>query len=525
MKLDNLNQIIKNKNIKLYMLSVLIGLLTGFVVVAYRLSLTSITNLRIDTFSKIALGNLHLLLITIIVFMLIAIILNKLILKYPMIKGSGIPQIKGVLLMQFEYNYIKELFFKFIGGVLSVGSGLSLGRGGPSIQLGSQVAYGIRKKFKGSNVNEKFLITSGISAGLSAAFNSPLSGIIFTIEEIHKYLTPILLICVSLASVSAGVVTHLILGETRLFDFQGIIPNSLNQFESFIFVFIFAILISVLGVFFTANLLKFQKFYLQSKLSPLSKSLIIFAISITVGIFILDVQGVGYKLILKTGHESFSFKLIAGLLIGKLIFTIFSNGPGFPGGLFLPSLVLGALTGNLFGLGLENFSNNYENLQQYFMVLGMAAFFTTVMRTPLTGNILLLEMTGSFDYLFSLILVTTVSYITTELMGIRPITSILYENLEKNKNIHRKELSKNSTIFTSPIIGGSWLDDMEVSKVKWPHDSLLIKIKRDHHDIIPKGNTKILSGDILFILTTEAREKELKPVIFDLGTKPRSSIN
>ena len=157
------------------------------------------------------------------------------------------------------------------------------------------------------------------------------------------------------------------------------------------------------------------------------------------------------------------------------------------------------------------------------MVLGMAAFFTAVMRTPLTGNILLLEMTGSFDYLSSLILVTMVSYITTELMGIRPITSVLYENLEKKNDVQRKELSKKSTIFTSPILGGSWLDEMEVSKVKWPFDSLLIKIKRDSHDIIPKGNTKILSGDILFILTTEAREKELKPTIFDLGTKPRSN--
>lgn len=521
MKFNNLDQIIQNKNIKLYLLSILIGLLTGLVVVAYRISLTSMTNLRIDTFSKIALGNLHLLIITIIAFILIAILLNKLISKYPMIKGSGIPQIKGVLLMQFEYNWIKELAYKFIGGVLSVGSGLCLGRGGPCIQLGSQIAYGVRKIFKGSNVNEKFLISSGISAGLSSAFSSPLSGIIFTIEEIHKYLTPVLLICISLASVSAEVVTQFILGENRLFDFQGIIPNSLSHFDNFIFVFIFAILISILGMFFTTNLLKFQKFYLQLKFTPLFKSLVIFAISITIGIFILDVQGVGYKLILKTGHEVFSFKLIAGLLVGKLIFTILSNGPGFPGGLFLPSLVLGALAGNLFGLGLESISSDYVNLQQYFMVLGMAAFLTAVMRTPLTGNILLLEMTGSFDYLSSLILVTMVSYITTELMGISPITSVLYENLEKNKNIHRKELSKNSTIFTSPILGGSWLDDMEVSKVKWPYDSLLIKIKRENYDIIPKCSTKILSGDILFILTTEAREKELKPVLFDLGTKPK----
>ena len=432
MNLGNLSEIIQNKNIRLYLLSIMTGLLTGLVVVSYRISLNLMTNLRIKTFSEIASGKLYLFGITIIVFIFIAILLNRLITKHPMIKGSGIPQIKGVLLMQFEYNWIKELFYKFVGGLLSIGSGLSLGRGGPSIQLGSQVGYGVGKIFKVSDENKKHLISSGISGGLSAAFSSPLSGIIFTIEEIHKSLTPVLLICISLGSITAEIVNQTILGKERLFNFQGFIPNTLNHFQNFIFVFIFAILISILGMLFTTNLLKFQNFYLQLKVTPLFKSLIIFAISIIIGIFIIDVQGVGYKLILKAGHETLTFKFITCLLLGKLIFTILSNGPGFPGGLFLPSLVLGALAGNLFGMGLEFFSSGNQNLQQYFLVLGMAAFFTAVMRTPLTGNVLLLEMTGSFEYLDSLILVTLISYITTELMGILPITSVLYKNLEKN---------------------------------------------------------------------------------------------
>ncbi len=522
MNLENIDYIVKNKNIKLYALSILIGALTGLVVSAYRISLLGVGNIRRDTFSKIASGNIKLLFLTIIIFIGIAILLNRFIRRHPMIKGSGIPQVRGILLMQFEYNWFKELIYKFVGGVLSVGSGLSLGRGGPAIQLGSQVAYGVRKMFKSRNVNEKFLISSGVSAGLSAAFNSPLSGIVFTIEEIHKYVTPPLLICISLSSMTAEVVTHTILGKKRLFDFKGVIPNNLNFFENLIFIFILAIIIGILGVLFTTLLLKFQKFYNNLKVSPIIKSLGIFAISIIIGVFIIDVQGVGYQLILKAKDSVFSLKVIGILLLGKFVFTIISNGPGFPGGLFLPTLVLGALTGYLFSIVVTMISPSNTNSHEYFIILGMAAFFTAVMRTPLTGNILLLEMTGAFNYLPHLMLVTVLTYIFTDLVGTRPITNVLYDDLEKKDDIQRKNLSKNSTIFTSPIVGGSWLDGMRVKKVKWPYDSLLIKIQRDNHDIIPKGYTKILSGDILFVLTTEEREKKLKPIIYDLGTQPKS---
>ena len=238
MSIDNFRHIIKSKNIKLYFLSCLIGIFTGIVVVGYRIALTSMTTFRIDIFSKIAKGNLTLLFFTIITFILVAILLDYLITWHPMIKGSGLPQVRGILLMQFEYNWVRELIYKFIGGVLSVGSGLSLGRGGPSIQLGSQIAYGVRKTFKTKNINEKFLISSGVSAGLSAAFNSPLSGIIFAIEELHKYLTPVLLICISLASMSSEIVTRLILGKHTLFKFENTLAPNIGLFESIIFIFI-----------------------------------------------------------------------------------------------------------------------------------------------------------------------------------------------------------------------------------------------------------------------------------------------
>lgn len=518
MTIDDFKAALAQKNIKLYILSILIGGVTGLVVVAYRISLGAATRLRLDVFSEIAKGNLSLLGMTILSFIGIAIILNRLITKYPLIKGSGLPQVRGILLMQIQYKWFKELIYKFIGGVLSVGSGLSLGRGGPSIHLGSQVAYAIRRFFPTRNINKKFLISSGVSAGLSAAFNSPLSGIVFTIEEIHKYLTPPLLICISLAGVTAEVVTHSILGKQTLFHFTQDIPNNLNFFGNLFFIIILAFLLGLLGVFFTTALLKFQKFYSDIKLHPITKSLFVFAISIITGIFLLDIQGVGYQLILRAGNSSWTFKVLFLLLLGKFLFTILSNAPGFPGGLFLPTLVIGALAGYSFSLGVEHYFVFANSLHQYFMVLGMAAFFTAVMRAPLTANILLLETTGSFNYLPNLMLVTLLTYIFTEALGIRSITSILYDNIDsKEREIDKRELSKNTTIFSAPVFSHSTLDGKIVSELDWGDDTLLIKIQRGDYDIIPKPTTKIQSGDLLFILTTEARERSFKPYIHNLG--------
>jgi hypothetical protein len=242
-------------------------------------------------------------------------------------------------------------------------------------------------------------------------------------------------------------------------------------------------------------------------------------VSIGVGVILLDIQGVGYRLILKNEKTPFSVEFLLILFVGKFLFTILSNGPGLPGGLFLPTLTLGALLGSLYGEILSFFLEGGENIHQYFMILGMAGFFTVVMRTPLTAIVLLLEMTGSFEYLGSFMLVALTSYVIIEILEVPQLTSTIYEKLEKDNNVQRKELSKKTTVFSCPVFDGSKLEGKKIKDIKLPKDALLIKIKREGKEVIPKGDTEILSGDILFFLTTEERENQLKPLIYELGCK------
>ncbi|MDG9688473.1 chloride channel protein, partial [Streptomyces sp. DH18] len=121
----------------------------------------------------------------------------------PMISGSGIPQVEGVLLRELDMTWWKVILGKFFGGVLSIGSGLSLGREGPSVQLGAAIGQGFSKVFRRIKIEEKYLITSGASAGLAAAFNAPLAGAMFALEEVHKNFSPLILLSALSSALSA----------------------------------------------------------------------------------------------------------------------------------------------------------------------------------------------------------------------------------------------------------------------------------------------------------------------------------
>ena len=165
---------------------VLVGLLGGLVVSLFRLALQKLLHLA-KAFYTYAHENPYLLIFAGIFMILIGCLIGWLIKGEKNIKGSGIPQVKGQIQGDLELNWWPVLWRKFIGGICSIGSGTFLGREGPSIQLGSTVGQGVNQLVGGNSTNEKILITAGASAGLSAAFNAPVAGLLFGLEEIHHH--------------------------------------------------------------------------------------------------------------------------------------------------------------------------------------------------------------------------------------------------------------------------------------------------------------------------------------------------
>ena len=180
----------------------MIGLLTGIVVSGYRFILIEAGELSFRIYEE-ALNHLIWVPLLFILLGACGILVGNLVSKYGMISGSGIPQVKGIIMGYLKNNWFSTLVAKFFGGALATLAGLSLGREGPSIQLGACVAEGVGEKLALSRTEQKVLIASGASAGLAAAFNAPLSGAMFAMEEIFKYISPVILLSTLLAAVVA----------------------------------------------------------------------------------------------------------------------------------------------------------------------------------------------------------------------------------------------------------------------------------------------------------------------------------
>lgn len=501
---------LKNENGKLYLLCLFVGLGTGFLVSFYRWGLEIISHLRRDFFRDVNLMRPLILVKIWLAFLLIGFIVDFLYRKYPKTSGSGIPQVKGLILARIDYkNWFQELLSKFIGGILGIGAGLSLGREGPSVQLGSYLGYGISKIFKRDIKDRNYLITSGASAGLAGAFGAPMAGVMFSLEEIHRYLSSKLLICVFLASIAADFVGRRFFGIQTAFNIHVNYSLNISPYFQFSLYIIFGLIIAFFGKLFTFTLIKTQDIFNEIKLPRYIKITIVMTLSFILCIVFPEVTGGGHDLAESLVHKQELISILIIIFLVKLLFTAISYATGFAGGIFLPMLVLGAIIGKIFGETLDIIWLTGDDFTVHFVVLGMAAYFVSVVRAPITGAILILEMTGSFDLLLAIATVSIVAFYTTELLGQHPIYDILYDRMKKDDD-KKDERNKNKTLIKVPIMPESELEGKTIAELYCPEGVLVISIERNETEIIPNGKVVILPGDVLVILLPEEKLSEIK---------------
>src|SRR5665647_3074698 len=206
--------------VRMFFEGILIGLFTGTIVVLFRYTLQTATNWLEHLYLFLGIHSFWWTILWIIALTAIALIISKIVQLEPMISGSGIPQVKGAVLRQLNMKWLKVLWWKFVGGALAIGAGMSLGREGPSIQLGAAIGQGVNRLLGGFKVEERILITSGASAGLAAAFNAPLAGVIFSLEELHKNFSPPVLMSAMAASLTADFICQHVFGVKPIFNFH-----------------------------------------------------------------------------------------------------------------------------------------------------------------------------------------------------------------------------------------------------------------------------------------------------------------
>ena len=413
-----------------------VGLIGGFIVLLYRVALTFAGNWLIKILSYIK-GNPFRCAVWFLILMALAWIVGRLVKWEPMISGSGIPQVEGEVSGRLSQNWKRVLPAKFAGGFLCMLGGLSLGREGPSIQLGAMAGQGISRALGRGKREEKFLMTCGASAGLSAAFHAPLAGMMFAVEEIHKTFSIPILLPVMTASVTADYIASHILGLDPVFHFQ--ITEYLPQNYYWLLI-LLGILVGVSGVFYNWGMLKAQELYRKIPfLKETGRLLIAFLTAGVLGLVMPSVLGSSSGLIVSLTKGEMVLGMVVLTLVAKFLFSAVSFGSGAPGGIFFPLLILGALLGTVFAMtGAEFFGLDPVYINN-FVLLGMTGFFTAIVRAPLTGIILLFEMSGSISQMLSLSIVSVTAYIVATLMRSEPIyDSLLKRILKADTIVHDK---------------------------------------------------------------------------------------
>lgn len=504
--------------LRLFIEGIFVGIFGGLCISLFRFLLGKAEALRIYAYNAflipaVAKENFIPLCLWAAALVVTGFLLYRMCLYAPMAGGSGIPQVKGVILGLYKMKWFRILWVKIIAGALGIGAGLSLGREGPSIQIGAVAGQGISRLLGRTRMEERYLITSGASAGLAAAFNAPLAGMMFALEELHRNFSGAVLLPTMTSAITATIVTHFFFGRSTSFHFLNLVPMPAEHLGLVVLI---AISAGFAGIIFNYGLLHTSSFYnLPFFKNQYVKILFALFSACLLGFFLPQVLGGGNTLVDQLAAGRFtSLSFLVLLLVGKYVFTLISYGCGVPGGFFLPLLVVGALLGSVEAHVLVSLELINEVYTPNIIIIGMVSLFAASVRSPITGTLLILEMTGDFGHLMALALGSAVAYITAELLKGEPIYDALLKKSLSAKPDRACEEERN--IVEVPIGSGSLLEGKKIRDVPRMKQTIIIDLKRHGESVIPDPDIRLQADDFLYILTAGKNAAALK----QLGEEP-----
>ena len=200
-------------------------------------------------------------------------------------------------------------------------------------------------------------------------------------------------------------------------------------------------------------------------------------------------------------------------LAAKVVLTLLAFGSGLPGGAFIPTLVTGGLVGSAAAAVFTQLGFLGAAYKANIIVICMAAFFTASVRTPITATVLVMEMTGSFLHLLPLALASLTAFATTEIWRAKPLYGELLLRLLNNSKTPARSAEQERSIIELTVATGSTADGRLVREINWPRHTLLVDVKRGDEELIPEGNTRLRSGDTLYILGYATELEELENLV------------
>jgi CIC family chloride channel protein len=405
------------------LLSLLIGALTGLAVVAF-IVLTERLGMRLYPVGSAAWRRV---LVPVAGSLAMGVLLYR---YFPYARGSGVPQTKAALFARDGFISLRTVLGKFFCTATTLASGIPLGREGPSVQVGAGIASVLGRGLGLRPERIKALIPVGAAAAIAAAFNTPMAAVLFALEEVMGDMNAPILGSVVLASATSWAVLRLMLGNNPLFQ----VPQYtlVHPLELGIYA-LLGIAGGFLSVAFTKLLLGMRKFFLS--LPRRTRWWHPVAGGLTVGLmgwFVPQVLGVGYTYVGMALNGSMALKLMLLLVALKLVGVTVSYASGNAGGIFGPSLFLGAMLGGAIGTVAHHLLPGYTATPGAYALVGMGAVFAGIVRVPMTSVLMIFEMTRDYAVIVPLMIANMTSLFISRRFQKQPI----YEALARQDGIH-----------------------------------------------------------------------------------------
>ncbi len=478
-------------------LCVVVGVLCGFIAVGFHLAIHYVFGKMWEIFADASpLIWLTLPLMPAVGGLFVGIALYK----FPSASGSGIPQTKAAFHNNFGLIRFRDGILRFIISTISLGTGTSLGREGPTVHLCAAVASKVGQVFGLAKNKIQAMIPVGVGAGIASAFNTPISAITFVFEELLDDFNSKALGGILLAVVIAATIARAILGENPAFQLET------YTFHSYSWVFISPIVglsAGVAGIYFVRILLAWRERVKESNIPVIFRpALGGLAVGIIgVSVFLLTdrqhngIFGIGYEDLSSVLAGNIVLKAAILLLIGKFVACLLAYSFGGSGGLFAPVLFIGGMLGGCIGLLLKLFWDLDASVVGAVSLLGMGAFFAAVIRCPITSILIIFEMTLNYEIILPLMIGNMLAYYISN--KYRPI-SVYNELLLQDKiNLRNMPSFQGAQDWRNLPISAIMTHDVITISAEKTIAETLIEVKDHKHHAYPvRKNDRTLCGII-----------------------------